>query len=93
MDNVPRQMHQRALAVAVAGMVLGALSQASLIGASDRSQSSASSRTTTTRHVSYSAKDISLACAAVQNRSRQCGNVSGNTSMEIADRGSARAAN
>lgn len=86
-------MHQRAVAVALAGVVLGVVAQASLTTASDRSRTFGSSETVIAEHRNYSARDISLACAAVQSRSRQCGFDLGNSSMAIADRGSGAAAN
>lgn len=93
MEHASRQMHHRAVAVALAGVVLGVVAQASLITASDRSRTFASSETLTVGHPRYSAGDISLACASIRSRSRRCGFDLGNSSMEIADRGPAAAAN
>jgi hypothetical protein len=63
---VSRQMHLRAAVVAVAGIALGALSQASLIDGSVRPQSLPSAQTVTAGHpkLSYSARDVGQACAA-----------------------------
>lgn len=98
MDNVSRQMHLRAAVVAVAGIALGALSQASLIDGSVRPQSLPSAQTVTTGHpkLSYSgARDVGQACAAVQSRTQQCRTFVSRTLplLEVADRGSGAAPN
>jgi hypothetical protein len=74
MNTVSQQTHHRAIAVAVAGIFFGTLSQAYLIEASVRTHSSASSElgVTAGRPVrSYHATDLSRACAAAQNRAQR----------------------
>ena len=97
MDNVSREMHQRAAVVAVAGIVLGVLSQASLIDASVRPQSLPTGQTVNAGHpkLSHSARDVGQACAAAQSRTQQCRTFVSRTSpaLEVADRGSGAAPN
>jgi hypothetical protein len=97
MDNESRQMDLRAAIVAVAGIALGALSQASLIDGSARPQSLPSAQTVTAGHpkLSYSPRDVGQACAAAQSRTQQCRTFVSRTSpvLEVADRGSGSAPN
>jgi hypothetical protein len=96
MDNESRQMDLRAAIVAVAGIALGTLSQASLIDGSARPQSLPSAQTVTAGHpkLSYSPRDVGQACAAAQSRTQQCRFVFRTSPvLEVADRGSGSAPN
>jgi hypothetical protein len=83
MDHVSREMHERAIGVAVAGAVLGVLSLASLSKSSDRQQSLG--RPTLT----YSAGDVRQVCAAAQTRTPPQCNIfaAGTSAIVVAERG------
>jgi hypothetical protein len=68
MDHVSRQMNQRAVFVAVAGAVIGLLSQASLIDSIRPSKPSAAHH----QAKSYYAGDAGRSCAAAQGFEQRC---------------------
>jgi hypothetical protein len=69
MNNVSRQMHRRAVAVDMAGILFGTLAQASLMGASGWTQPrTPSDPYVAAAHLGYGAGDLERACAASQSR-------------------------
>ena len=68
MDHVSRQMNQRAVFVAVAGAIVGVLSQASLIDSFRPSKPNAAHH----QAKSYYAGDAGRSCAAAHGFERRC---------------------